>query len=55
MKSDTRQFITDETGLTTVEYAVAGTRITVVLVAAFTMLGGGLQNAILGMSSAVTG
>ena len=47
------QLIEDTEGLTTVEYAVAGALITVGLAAAFTLLGGGLESAILSMSSAL--
>jgi pilus assembly protein Flp/PilA len=39
MKQAIRQFIKDESGLTTVEYAVAGALISLAVVAAFTALG----------------
>ena len=40
MRDQIRNFLRDEEGLTTVEYAVAGALITVAVVAAFTTLGG---------------
>ena len=40
------QFLKDEEGLTTVEYAVAGTLIALAVVAAFTPLGNSVGNAI---------
>ena len=40
------QFLKDEEGLTTVEYAVAGTLIALAVVAAFTQLGNSVGNAI---------
>lgn len=39
MKEIIQQFLYDDSGLTTVEYAVAGALITIALVAAFTSLG----------------
>ena len=39
MKFDIKSFLTDEEGLTTVEYAVAGTLIALAVIAAFTQLG----------------
>lgn len=44
--SAVNNFINDEEGLTTVEYAVAGALITLALVAAFTMLGGAIATTI---------
>ena len=40
------QFLKDEEGLTTVEYAVAGTLIALAVVAAFTQLGTSVGNSI---------
>ena len=40
MKSFVMKFLRDEEGLTIVEYAVAGTMITIAVLAAFTALGG---------------
>ena len=40
------KFLKDEEGLTTVEYAVAGTLIALAVVAAFTQLGNSVGNAI---------
>ncbi len=41
-----RDFLRDEEGLTTVEYAIAGTLIGLAVVAAFTQLGNAVGNAI---------
>ena len=43
MKALFYRFVTDQRGLTTVEYAVAGALITVGVVAAFTLLGGSID------------
>ena len=40
MKFDIKRFLADEEGLTTVEYAVAGTLIALAVIAAFSQLGG---------------
>ena len=40
------QFIKEEEGLTTVEYAVAGTLVALAVVAAFTQLGNAVGNSI---------
>jgi len=40
------RFIKDEKGLTTVEYAVAGTLVALAVVAAFTQLGNAVGNSI---------
>jgi len=45
-KSFIREFIEDETGLTAVEYAVAGALIVTGLVTAFTQLGTEVENTI---------
>jgi pilus assembly protein Flp/PilA len=39
MKFDIKSFLADEEGLTTVEYAVAGTLIALAVIAAFRLLG----------------
>ena len=39
MKFDIKSFLADEEGLTTVEYAVAGTLIALAVIAAFSTLG----------------
>ena len=46
-------FLTDESGLTTVEYAVAGALITLAVVTAFTNLGAGVAGAIATMTAAM--
>jgi pilus assembly protein Flp/PilA len=46
MKEKLMNFLRDEEGLTTVEYAVAGALITVAVVAAFTTLGGSVAGTI---------
>ena len=42
-----KQFQSDENGLTTVEYAVAGALITIAMVGAFVILAGSISNALL--------
>ncbi len=51
--SSIKQFIRDEEGLTTVEYAVAGALVTVAVVASFTALGGAIQTAIGNITTAI--
>lgn len=46
MQEKILKFLSDEEGLTTVEYAVAGALITVAVVAAFTTLGGSVAGTI---------
>jgi pilus assembly protein Flp/PilA len=48
-------FLRDEEGLTMVEYAVAGSLITVAAVAAFTNLGQAVVNQITAITNAITG
>ena len=55
MKLATKNFISDQKGLTTVEYAVAGALITIALVAAFTLLAGSVGNTVLGVDSSLPG
>lgn len=47
-------FVRDEEGLTTVEYAIAGTLVGLAVVTAFTDLGTAVGNAIGGMEDAIT-
>lgn len=49
------RFVFDETGLTTVEYAVAGALITVALVGAFTLLAGSVSNTMLTIDAILPG
>ena len=46
MKFDIKSFLADEEGLTTVEYAVAGTLIALAVIAAFRLLGTTVGNKI---------
>lgn len=46
MKDKLMQFLRDEEGLTTVEYAVAGALIAATVIAAFTALGGEVKETI---------
>jgi len=48
------QFLKEEEGLTTVEYAVAGTLIALAVVAAFTKLGGSVGNAVNDIESVIS-
>ena len=45
------QFLRDEEGLTTVEYAVAGALVAAAVVLAFQNLGGAVKNVITGLTS----
>ena len=47
-------FLYEEKGLTTVEYAVAGALVTVAVVAAFTALGGQVSATIATITAAIT-
>lgn len=47
------KFVKDEEGLTTVEYAVAGTLVALAVVAAFTQLGNAVSNSIDRLENAV--
>ncbi|AIS11551.1 type IVb pilin, Flp family [Pseudomonas chlororaphis subsp. aurantiaca] len=55
IKTSVLAFITDEEGLTIVEYAVAGGLITLGAVAAFVTLGGNVATAITSLGCAVQG
>ncbi len=48
------EFLRDEEGLTTVEYAIAGTLIGLAVVAAFTQLGNSVGNAINAIDAVVS-
>jgi pilus assembly protein Flp/PilA len=48
-------FLRDESGLTTVEYAVAGTLITIAVIGAFTALGGSVSGTITILDGALPG
>ena len=54
MKKLILEFLRDEEGLTTVEYAVAGALVAAAVVAAFTQLGGTVGNVINGISTNIT-
>ncbi len=47
------EFLRDEEGLTTVEYAIAGTLIGLAVVAAFTQLGNAVCNAIYSIEAVI--
>ena len=49
-----KQFLNDESGLTTVEYAVAGALVAATLVTAFTQLGTQVKAVIDGLKTAIT-
>ena len=49
-----RDFLRDEEGLTTVEYAIAGALVGLAVVVAFTDLGTAVGNVIEGLENAVT-
>ena len=54
MKNRIMQFLRDEEGLTTVEYAVAGALVAAAVVAAFTSLGGQVNVVINNLEDAIT-
>jgi len=47
------KFLKDEEGLTTVEYAVAGTLISLAIIASFTQLSGTVDNSISSITDAI--
>ena len=53
MKQKIMNFLRDEEGLTTVEYAVAGALVAAAVVAAFTALGTSVGTVITGLEAAV--
>ena len=55
MKKFILDFMRDEEGLTTVEYAVAGSLVAAAVVASFTALGGGVKGVINTLTTAVGG
>lgn len=55
MYKNIAQFLSDEEGLTTVEYAVAGALVAATLVAAFTDLGEAVEDVITGLTGAISG
>lgn len=54
IKLSVMKFIRDEDGLTTVEYAVAGSLVAAAVVTAFTDLGTAVTNAIDGLTDDIT-
>ena len=55
IKASVVKFVKDEDGLTIVEYAVAGGLITVLVAAAFVLLGGAVNTKIRALCQAVNG
>lgn len=55
MKNIISNFLREESGLTTVEYAVAGALITVAVIGAFTALGGSVSGTITILDAALPG
>ena len=57
MKNHVMKFVTNEDGLTTVEYAIAGAMVGAAVIAAFVLLGGNVRdviNAIAGVIGGIT-
>ena len=54
MKKFILDFLREEEGLTTVEYAVAGALVAAAVVTAFTQLGGAVTNTIGSLENAIT-
>jgi len=50
-----KKFITNEEGLTTVEYAVAGAVVAAAVLVAFTELGGAVATKVGGITTSITG
>lgn len=55
IKKSIKKFVSDETGLTTVEYAVAGALVAATVVLAFTNLGGAVSTKLGQMATAIGG
>ncbi len=55
MTNPLKRFVEDITGVTTVEYALAGSLLTVALLSAFLLLSGGIKFAISDIASALSG
>ena len=55
MKKFILDFLREEEGLTTVEYAVAGSLVAAAVVLAFTNLGGAVEGAITGLTGDING
>lgn len=55
MKQVIYRFFADDSGLTTVEYAIAGALISLAVIGAFTALGGAVGNTIDALVGAVSG
>jgi len=55
MKKFILDFLREEEGLTTVEYAVAGSLVAAAVVVAFTNLGGAVEGSITGLTNDING
>lgn len=55
IQAKVKEFVRDEEGLTTVEYAVAGGLIAATVIAAFVLLGGTVNTKIRDIVEAITG
>ena len=55
MKNHVMKFVTNEDGLTTVEYAIAGAMVGAAVIAAFVLLGGNVRNVINAIAGVIGG
>jgi pilus assembly protein Flp/PilA len=55
MRDQIIRFLRDEQGMTTVEYAVAASLVTVAVVAAFNALGGAVGSTLTSLTNAISG
>ena len=55
MKNHVMKFVSNEEGLTTVEYAIAGAMVGAAVIGAFTLLGGNVKNVITAIAGVIGG
>jgi pilus assembly protein Flp/PilA len=55
MKNHVMKFVSNEEGLTTVEYAIAGAMVGAAVIAAFVLLGGNVRNVINAIAGVIGG
>jgi pilus assembly protein Flp/PilA len=55
MKNHVMKFVSNEDGLTTVEYAIAGAMVGAAVIAAFVLLGGNVRNVINAIAGVIGG
>ena len=55
MKNHVMKFVSNEEGLTTVEYAIAGAMVGAAVIGAFSLLGGNVKNVITAIAGVIGG